>query len=101
MAERKRTAGKTSTKKEFIKIDFDALKVTRAFAFDNGNVAFDFEYEGIKFYGSTVVETKAGNQFISFPSYQNNGKWYSFYYMPLSDEDQEKIIDLVYDCLDD
>lgn len=101
MAER-RTARKTSgNKKEVMNIKLDDITITRAFAFDNGNVAFDMKYQGMMLYRLTVVETKDGHQFISFPSYERDGKWYSFYYMPLSEEDQEKIIDMVFDCIDD
>lgn len=102
MAER-RTAGKKSStsQKEFMKINFDDLNISRAFAFDNGNVSFDMEYKGMKLYRLTVVETKKGDTFISFPSYESNGKWYSYYYMPISDKDQETIIDMVYDVVNE
>ena len=100
MAERKRTT-KQETKKETVKINFDSLTVNRAHEFDNGNISFDVTYGGIKFYRLTVIKTKDGDEFISFPSYESNGKWYSYYYIALSKEDQEKLIDLVYDSLDE
>ena len=101
MAERKRTTKSETTKRENIKLNFDELVINRAHEFDNGNVSFDMTYQGIKLYRLTVIKTKDGDEFISFPSYESNGKWYNFIYMALSKEDQEKIIDMVYDSLDE
>lgn len=105
MAEsRKRTSAKKETaKKERVNISLpDDFKIVRTHEFDNGNVSFDLEMFGITFYRLTVVETKDGkNQFISFPQYQSNGKWYNYFYLPLDDADIDKIIDAVYDNLQD
>ena len=106
MAEsRKRTSAKKDNagKKERAIITLpDDFKIVRTHEFDNGNVSFDLEMFGITFYRLTVVETKDGkNQFISYPQYQSNGKWYNYFYIPLDDEAVDKIIEAVYDNLQD
>lgn len=98
---RRKTSTDTKTERKNVKIDFDKLSIKRSHSFDNGNVSFDMEYLGIMFYRLTVVTTKDGNEFISFPSYESNGKWYNYYYLPISQDDQEKIIDLVFESVDD
>ena len=98
MAERKRSAKKTE--RETMKVE--SFKILRAHEFDNGNVSFDMEINGVSLYRLTVVSRKDGKgEFISYPSYENNGKWYNYCYMALSDEDSDKIIQAVYDNLDD
>lgn len=84
-------------KRETIKIDFDDLKVTRAYTFDNGDITFDMKYKDVCFYRLRVVHTHDDREFVSFPSYESNGKYYNYFYLALSNEDQEKLIDMVYD----
>ena len=95
MAERTRKKAETQEKKT-MKINMDDVNIKRAYEFDNGNVSFDMEYAGMTFYRLTVVKTKDGKEFVSFPSYESNGKWYNYFYMPLSEKDQDALIDLVY-----
>jgi len=98
MAERKRSTKKTE--RETIKVE--SFKILRAHEFDNGNVSFDMEINGVSLYRLTVVSRKDGKgEFISYPAYENNGKWYNYCYLALSDEDSDKIIQAVYDNLDD
>lgn len=95
----KETAGEKKAR-EFIKLD--SFKILRAHEFDNGNVSFDAVINGVTLYRLTVVSRKDGSgEFISFPSYQNNGKWYNYSYISLSDEDSDKIVQAVYDSVDD
>lgn len=80
----------------------DSFKILRAHEFDNGNVSFDAAINGVVLNRLSVVSRKDGSgEFISFPSYQNNGKWYNYCYMALSEEDSDKIIQAVYDNLDE
>lgn len=100
MAERRRSNKSAEKAKEFMKVD--SFKVTRAHEFDNGNVSFDMLINGVQIYRLSVVSAKdSDRQFIGFPSYQSNGKWYNYVYLPLSQEDSDKIIDVVYNNLDD
>lgn len=67
------------------------IKVTRAHEFDNGNVAFDMEINGVTVYGATMIAGKKGN-FVSFPSRKgSDGKYYSHCYAKLSDDDVKNI----------
>ena len=67
------------------------IKVTRAHEFDNGNVAFDMEINGVTVYGATMIAGKNGN-FVSFPSRKgSDGKYYSHCYAKLSDDDVKNI----------
>ena len=100
MAERKRSNKSADKVREFMKVD--SFKITRAHEFDNGNVSFDMLINGVQIYRLSVVSAKdSDRQFIGFPSYQSNGKWYNYVYLPLSQEDSDKIIDEVYNNLDD
>lgn len=95
----KGTAGEKKAR-EFMKLD--SFKILRSHEFDNGNVSFDAVINGITLYRLTVVSRKDGSgEFISFPSYENNGKWYNYCYMALSEEDSDKIVQAVYDSIDD
>ena len=100
MAERRKSNKKTEDKKLIEVHDFSIL---RAHEFDNGNISFDLRINGITLYRLSVVSVKDSDRvFIGFPSYQaKDGKWYNYYYLPLSDEDMDKIINAVYDNLDD
>ena len=80
----------------------DSFKIARAHEFDNGNVSFDMLINGVQIYRLSVVSAKdSDRQFIGFPSYQSNGKWYNYCYLALSEDDVEKIINEVYNNLDD
>lgn len=62
-------------------------------------IVFDLTVNGATFYSCRAVEGKNGD-FIAFPSYKGkNGKYYTHCYFPLSDEEQEKILDLVEQAL--
>lgn len=100
MAERRRSNKSAEKSREFIKVD--SFKITRAHEFDNGNVSFDMLINGVQIYRLSVVSAKdSDRQFIGFPSYQSNGKWYNYCYLALSEDDVEKIINEVYNNLDD
>ena len=100
MAERRRSNKSTEKAREFMKVD--SFKITRAHEFDNGNVSFDMLINGVQIYRLSVVSAKdSDRQFIGFPSYQSNGKWYNYVYLPLTEEDSDKIINEVYNNLDD
>ena len=84
---------KKSTKQEFGKIE--SVEVTRAKSFSWG-VSFTMVLNGVTINNCTVGVTKAGDNFISFPSYKGkDGKWYSYIYFRFSEEDAEKILDMV------
>lgn len=100
MAERRRSNKSAEKVREFMKVD--SFKITRAHEFDNGNVSFDMLINGVQIYRLSVVSAKdSDRQFIGFPSYQSNGKWYNYCYLALSEDDVEKIINEVYNNLDD
>lgn len=100
MAERRRSNKSVDKAKEFMKVD--SFRITRAHEFDNGNVSFDMIINGVQIYRLSVISAKdSDRQFIGFPSYQSNGKWYNYCYLALSEDDVEKIINEVYNNLDD
>lgn len=71
----------------------NVIKVTRAHVFDDGNVAFDMEINGVSIYNSTLREGKNG-QFVSFPSRKaKDGKYYSHVYVKLSEDDVKAIVE--------
>lgn len=77
-----------------------SLEVTRAHSWGEGKGAsFDMKLNGISLYNCRVVEGKKGD-FISFPSYKaNDGKYYSHYWMKLSEETTKEIISKVEEML--
>lgn len=100
MAERRRSNKSSEKARETMKVE--SFKITRAHEFDNGNVSFDMLINGVQIYRLSVVSAKdSDRQFIGFPSYQSNGKWYNYCYLDLFDDDVEKIINEVYNNLDD
>ena len=92
---------KPGEQKESYTLNKGDWTVIRAHQFDNGNISFDLKIKEICFYRLIVVAAKDGHEFISFPQYQSNGKWYNHFYIPFTNEDQDAIIDAVYDSLDD
>lgn len=76
------------------------FSVDRTHEFDDGSVCADLTINGVKIYGVRVVETQRDGkdvEFLSFPSRKgSDGKYYSHVYVPMSDEDQQKIIDAIW-----
>lgn len=71
------------------------LKVTRAHQFDDGNITFDLQVNGVTIYGCKIAEGKNG-QFVSFPSRKGkDGKYYSYAYIALSEDDQKVIFEQI------
>lgn len=81
----------TNSKKTEAKNEY-AVKVTRAYQFDNGNVSFDCVVNGISVYGMTVIEGKKGD-FIAFPQRKgSDDKYYKYVWFEISEELQADII---------
>lgn len=70
------------------------IKVTRAKQFDNACM-FDMVVNGVSIYGCRLIEGKKGC-FVSFPSRKGkDGKYYSYAYVKLEDQDVQAIIDQI------
>lgn len=99
MATRKTQTKKSETTEK--KVVSGPYKILRAREFENGGISFDMEFAGITFYRLGVRSGKNGD-FISYPSYKGtDGNYYHYFYLPLSDDTQDKIIQSVYNRLDD
>lgn len=85
---------KTKKKIETIKVDsFKVLKVREMKKSDN--VSFDLVLNGITIYGCFVISGNNGD-FIALPQRAgNDGKYYSIVWAPMSQEDQNAIIEEV------
>lgn len=72
------------------------VTVTRVKMFDEKNVAFDIECNGIKIYGMSYREgVKDGKEYklISFPSRKGtDGKYYSHAFFPINEDLKKNII---------
>lgn len=106
MATRKTGTKKADgNKKAVAKISNMNFTINRAVEFDNGAISFDMGVElleglTISFYRLGIREGKEGS-FISFPSYKgSDGNYYHYFYVPMTDELQDKVIQAVYDKLD-
>lgn len=88
----------TKTTPDFIEVK--SFKVIRANEFKENRIFFDLVLNDVTIYGCMVVGYKDG-EFISFPSQKSkDGNYYNVVYAKLSNEDQKKIIDSVYELLD-
>lgn len=107
----KKTSSKKSSSKKSSKrssgITSLNYEVQHAIQFDNGNIGFGLYLKdfNITLYNMVIVngENDSGEyEFISFPQREgSDGKYYKYYYMPLSDKLQKEIIDAVYSELDE
>lgn len=93
-----RNNNQNNKQQENIKIE--SLEILRAH--DGGKnmpVYFDMKINGITVYGCRVVAGQHGD-FIAFPSQKgSNDKWYNIVWIPLSQEDQKKIIEIIENML--
>lgn len=73
------------------------FKVTRAYQFENGNVAINLEIAGITIYDCILVKKKKGENeyFISFPQKKVNKDYYSIVRTVLTPEEEEDIINQI------
>lgn len=71
------------------------IKVTRAHQFEDGTISIDFDVNGVSIYNATLREGKNGT-FVSFPSRKGkDGKYYSYVFVKLSEDDIKTIIEQV------
>lgn len=76
--------------------------VTRAHKFQDGNISFDAEINGISLYGMTLVWYKKEKRyFIGFPSRKSGDSYFNHYWFRASDDFVEQIVDAVEALLED
>lgn len=93
---RNRTNNATGNKERtFTKVESFSVKNSREW--DNGSVTTTLTLNGITIYNVRIMQTHDSNhEFLSFPSRKgNDGKYYPYVYVSLSDEDTEKIIEAI------
>ena len=90
-----------SKKKEAARRDFDEntqLEILRAYEFEDGNISFDCKIDGVSYYQLTVVK-HGKSRFVSEQSHKigkgKTEKWLKYYWLNLSDDAQETLIDAV------
>ncbi|MBO7734361.1 MAG: septation protein SpoVG family protein [Methanobrevibacter sp.] len=72
------------------------VKVTRAFAFDNGSVSFDLVVNNQFYFNNMRIIEGKEKDFISFPSYKGKDeKYYSHCWFRIDEELEKQIIELV------
>ena len=81
--------------KEYTKVESFSVRNSREW--ENGNVTTTLTINGITIYNVRIQQTKDGNhEFLAFPSRKgNDGKYYAYAYVALSDEDTAKIIEAI------
>lgn len=73
-------------------IELRDFSVSGARVWDNGRITFNLCLNGVTIYGCRVVEGKEGD-FISYPSRKgNDGKYYSYAYAALKEDDVNAIL---------
>jgi hypothetical protein len=79
-----------ATKNETPETTYD-IEVTRAKQIKE-SYAFDMKVNGVMIYGCWLMESKDGNNFVSFPSYKGkDGKYYSHVYFKIDEKVQAEI----------
>lgn len=76
------------------------FKVTKAYSFKNGNVAFNLQIDGITIYDCILVKKKKAKKgeseyFVSFPQKKVKEDYFSVVYTVLSAEEEEDIINQI------
>lgn len=76
-----------------VKVDDTEFKITRAVYFTESNsYVFNLEFADINFYKLKIINGQNG-WFISFPSEKaKDGKYYSYFYIPFTDDEKNAII---------
>lgn len=79
----------------FTKVENFSVKNSREW--DNGLVTTTLTLNGITVYNVRIMQTHDGNhEFLAFPSRKgNDGNYYPYVYVALSDEDIAKIIEAI------
>lgn len=79
----------------YTKVDSFSVKNSREW--DSGDVTTTLTLNGITIYNVRIMQTHDGNhEFLSFPSRKgNDGKYYPYVYVSLSDKDTAKIIEAI------
>lgn len=79
------------------------IKVERAIMFKSGDVGFNMIYNGVILYRMTrkTGEDEDGKYFwFAFPGYKgNDGKYWKYYYVNFTEEEQELINEQIEDLL--
>ena len=101
MARERQRKSEAQQERQFVKVESFGIRRANEYT-KTGTVFFDLDINGLTVYGCTVAKRKTDeSEFISFPSRKGaDGKYYSIVYAALSQEDQDRIIDAVYDLLD-
>lgn len=94
---RNRTNQETAntTEKTYTKVESFSVRNSREW--EKGNVTSTVTINGVTVYNVRIQQTKDGNhEFLAFPSRKgNDGKYYPYVYIALSDEDTAKIIEAI------
>lgn len=75
----------------------ESFSVKNSHEWDNGGVTTTLTLNGVTIYNVRIMQTHDNNhEFLSFPRRKgNDGKYYPYVYVSLSDEDTEKIIEAI------
>lgn len=76
------------------------FKVTKAYQFENGNIAFNIQIDDITIYDCILVKKKKvkkgeSEYFVSFPQKKVKEDYFSIVYTVLSVEEEEDIINQI------
>lgn len=84
-----------ATERTYTNVSSFSVKNSREW--ENGNVTTTLTLNGITIYNVRIQQTHDGNrEFLAFPSRKgNDGKYYPYVYVALSDVDTTKIIEAI------
>lgn len=86
-----------NTNKERTYTKVESFSVKNSYEWGGGTVTTTLTLNGVTIYNVRIMQTHDGNhEFLAFPSRKgNDGKYYPYVYVSLSDEDTEKIIEAI------
>lgn len=92
---------KAETKHVYFDMAETVAMVTNVRKIADGCIGFTLKCKGFSLYGLRAVQNKNGGWFISVPATKGkDGKYYNNYALYLRGEDQESILDTVFDILE-
>lgn len=92
---------KEETREKPLPIVISSYNINRVYPREDGTVFADVTINGVTVYGCSVRAGKGGEAFLAWPSMKGkDGKYYKQAWAPLSNEDQDSIIQAIYDKVD-
>lgn len=96
----KKKSSEDNAERVFLNLAAVGAEVTHVRTSDYGTT-FTLKCKGFSLYGLRVVEKRDGGYFIAPPNHKgSNGKYYADYAIYLSDDDTDRVLDMIESAID-